>query len=62
MIGAGTLVTPRTIIPPRTLWLGAPARQVRALTDTEVEDLKQYHLHYLGYKEEYFKVDGKWAR
>src|ERR1700694_1168202 len=25
-VGAGALVTPRTKVPPRTLWLGAPAR------------------------------------
>lgn len=60
-IGAGALVVPRTKVPPRTLWLGAPARQARVLSDAEVEDLKNYHLHYLGYKAEYFKVDGKWA-
>jgi carbonic anhydrase/acetyltransferase-like protein (isoleucine patch superfamily) len=62
LIGAGALVTPRTIVPARTLWLGSPARQVRALSDAEVEDLRRYHLNYLGYKEEYFRVDGKWAR
>jgi carbonic anhydrase/acetyltransferase-like protein (isoleucine patch superfamily) len=61
-IGAGALVTPRTVVPPRTLWLGAPARQARVLSDAEVEDLRHYHLNYLGYKEEYFRVDGKWAR
>jgi carbonic anhydrase/acetyltransferase-like protein (isoleucine patch superfamily) len=61
-IGAGALVTSRTIVPPRTLWLGAPARQARVLSDAEVEDLRHYHLNYLGYKEEYFRVDGKWAR
>jgi carbonic anhydrase/acetyltransferase-like protein (isoleucine patch superfamily) len=61
-IGAGALVTPRTIVPPRTLWLGAPARQARGLSDAEVEDLRHYHLNYLGYKEEYFRIDGKWAR
>jgi gamma-carbonic anhydrase len=61
-IGAGALVTPRTKVPPRTLWLGAPARQVRVLTGAEVDDLRHYHLHYLDYKSEYFKVDGKWAR
>ena len=61
-IGAGALVTPRTVVPPRTLWLGAPAKQARVLSDAEVEDLRRYHLNYLGYKEEYFKVDGKWAR
>ena len=62
LIGAGALVSPRTRVPPRTLWLGAPARQVRVLSDAEVENLKHFHLNYLGYKEEYFKVDGKWAR
>jgi carbonic anhydrase/acetyltransferase-like protein (isoleucine patch superfamily) len=61
-IGAGALVTPRTIVPPRTLWLGSPAKQVRVLSDAEVADLRHYHLNYLGYKEEYFKVDGAWAR
>ena len=24
--------------------------------------MKHYHRNYLGYKEEYFRVDGKWAR
>jgi tRNA threonylcarbamoyl adenosine modification protein (Sua5/YciO/YrdC/YwlC family) len=61
-IGAGALVTPRTVVPPRTLWLGAPARRVRELSEAEVVDLKHYHLNYLGYKEEYFKIDGAWAR
>lgn len=61
-VGAGALVTPRTVVPPRTLWLGAPARKVRELSDAEVEELEQYHLHYLAYKDGYFEVDGKWAR
>jgi carbonic anhydrase/acetyltransferase-like protein (isoleucine patch superfamily) len=61
LVGAGALVTPRTVVPPRTLWLGSPARQVRELSDAEVEDLKHFHLNYLGYKEEYFRIDGKWA-
>ena len=61
-VGAGALVTPGKRVPPRTLWLGAPARQVRTLSDAEVCDLEHYHRNYLGYKEEYFRVDGKWAR
>jgi len=61
-IGAGALVTPGKVVPPRTLWLGAPARQAKTLSDAEVEDLRHYHRNYLGYKEEYFRVDGKWAR
>jgi carbonic anhydrase/acetyltransferase-like protein (isoleucine patch superfamily) len=62
LIGAGAVVVPRTRVPARTLWLGAPAREVRALSDEEVADLEHYHRNYLGYKEEYFRVDGKWAR
>ena len=61
-VGAGALVTPRTRVPARTLWLGSPARQVRQLKDSELEDLKHYHLNYLEYKKEYFKIDGAWAR
>jgi len=60
-VGAGALVTPRTVVPARTLWLGAPARQVRILSDAEVEDLTHFHRNYLQYKEEYFRVDGRWA-
>ena len=61
-IGAGALVTPRTVVPPRTLWLGAPAKRVRELSEAEVADLRHFHLNYLGYKQEYFKIDGAWAR
>jgi len=61
-VAAGALVPPRTILPPRTLWMGVPARQVRVLSDAEVEDLKHFHSNYLGYKAEYFKVDGAWAK
>ena len=61
LIGAGALVTPRTVVPPHTLWLGSPARQVRGLSASEVEDLKHFHLNYLEYKKEYFRLDGKWA-
>jgi carbonic anhydrase/acetyltransferase-like protein (isoleucine patch superfamily) len=60
-VGAGALVTPRTVVPTRTLWLGAPARRIRDLSDAEVEDLKHFLSNYLGYKEEYFRIDGKWA-
>jgi len=61
-VGAGALVTPRTVVPPRTLWLGAPARRIRELSAAEVEDLKHFHSNYLVYKQEYFRVEGKWAR
>ena len=32
-----------------------------AAGDAEVADLEHFHRNYLGYKEEYFRVDGTWA-
>ena len=32
IVGAGALVPAGKVLPPRTLWVGSPARQVRALT------------------------------
>ena len=48
-------------VPPRTLWLGAPAREVRALSDAEVEDLTHFHRDYLVYKRSTFasRADGR---
>jgi carbonic anhydrase/acetyltransferase-like protein (isoleucine patch superfamily) len=61
-IGAGALVVPRTVVPPRTLWLGAPAKQVRVLTDAEVKDLEHFHRNYLGYKREAVEAGEEWAQ
>jgi len=35
---------------------------VRALSEAEVKDLEHFHKNYLGYKDEYFQTDGRWAR
>ncbi|TDM14446.1 gamma carbonic anhydrase family protein [Macrococcus bovicus] len=40
-IGAGSLVTPGTKIPPRTLAFGRPARVVRELTPDDYEDMER---------------------
>lgn len=37
LIGAGAVVTEATVIPPRHLALGVPARVVRVLTDEEID-------------------------
>jgi carbonic anhydrase/acetyltransferase-like protein (isoleucine patch superfamily) len=39
LIGAGSVVTQRTVIPPRSLVLGAPAKVIRPLTAAEIESL-----------------------
>jgi carbonic anhydrase/acetyltransferase-like protein (isoleucine patch superfamily) len=47
-VGAKALVTGNTIIPPRSLVLGAPAKVVRELTDAEVEANLANARHYVG--------------
>jgi carbonic anhydrase/acetyltransferase-like protein (isoleucine patch superfamily) len=53
LVGARALVTEGTIIPPRTLWLGSPARYQRDLTPEESERLKQAALNYVEYGQQY---------
>ena len=50
LIGAGSLVTEGTVIPPRSLVVGRPAKVKRALTDAEVVLLEKSADNYLLYK------------
>lgn len=47
IIGAGAVVTPGTVIPPRTLAMGAPARPKRQLTPDEVAWIESSADHYV---------------
>jgi len=47
IVGAGALVTAKTIIPPRSLVLGSPAKVKRELTDNEVQGIKESAIHYI---------------
>lgn len=53
LVGARALVTEGTIIPPRTLWLGAPARYKRDLTDGELERIRTSARNYIRYAEDF---------
>jgi carbonic anhydrase/acetyltransferase-like protein (isoleucine patch superfamily) len=57
IIGAGALVTERTIIPPRSLVLGFPAKVRRTLTDEEVARIDEYANRYYQYKETYLTME-----
>ena len=57
IIGAGSLVTGRTEIPPRSMVLGSPARVVRQLTDKEIDTLGKYASNYVRYKNIYMGVE-----
>ena len=47
IIGAGALVPPGKHFPPRSLLVGVPARVVRGVTDTEVEEIRANAEHYI---------------
>jgi carbonic anhydrase/acetyltransferase-like protein (isoleucine patch superfamily) len=52
-IAAGSLVTPGTVIPPRSMVMGAPAKVRRRVTDEEVVRIDQHWQHYIEYKNNY---------
>jgi carbonic anhydrase/acetyltransferase-like protein (isoleucine patch superfamily) len=58
IVGAGSVVPPRKQLPARTLWVGNPARQVRALGASEVELLHSMAAHYVRIKNEYLAAAG----
>ena len=53
VIGAGSLVSPGTVIPPRVLALGSPAKVKRDLTDDEIAYLDKSWQNYVELKELY---------
>ncbi len=57
LVGAGALVTMNTVIPPRSLVVGSPARVVRALTDDEVARNVANAVHYVRMSRIYLGLD-----
>jgi len=53
LVAAGSLVSPGTIIPPRSLVMGFPAKVKRALTDQEAAGLEVFWKNYVEYTREY---------
>src|SRR5688500_6169524 len=49
LVAAGSLLSPGTIIPPRSLVMGAPGRVKRPLTDEEVAGLDGFWMNYVKY-------------
>ncbi len=62
LVAAGSVVLGGTLVPPRTLWAGSPARLRRPLTDAEADGLDAYWQNYLEYKEEYLREDARRGR
>jgi carbonic anhydrase/acetyltransferase-like protein (isoleucine patch superfamily) len=53
IVAAGALVLADTVIPPRTLYMGSPARFKRQLVDADRVFIDMHASHYLEYKEHY---------
>lgn len=53
LIGARSLVTEGTVVPPYTLWVGAPAKMKRELTAEEIAWLKKSPQNYVKYALQY---------
>jgi carbonic anhydrase/acetyltransferase-like protein (isoleucine patch superfamily) len=57
IVGAGSVVKQGEVVPPRTLWLGVPAKQRRELTEAEVAAIVESARHYAGFALEYLKAN-----
>ncbi|HEY2847688.1 MAG TPA: gamma carbonic anhydrase family protein [Pyrinomonadaceae bacterium] len=53
IVAAGTLLTPGTIVPPRSMVMGSPGRVKRELTDDELAYLDRSWRNYVELKEHY---------
>jgi carbonic anhydrase/acetyltransferase-like protein (isoleucine patch superfamily) len=53
IVAAGAVVTEGTIIPPRSLVMGIPAKIKREVTEAEIKDIDAYAQRYWEYKEAY---------
>ncbi|MGQ0429941.1 MAG: gamma carbonic anhydrase family protein [Gammaproteobacteria bacterium] len=58
IVGAGALVPAGKKLPPRTLWVGSPARRSRTLTEKEIAYLAESAAHYVALKDEYLRPGG----
>jgi carbonic anhydrase/acetyltransferase-like protein (isoleucine patch superfamily) len=59
IVAAGALVAENTVIPPRSLYMGVPARLRREVTEDELAFIKMHANHYLQYKASYLAEAAK---
>ena len=57
IVAAGTLVTERTVIPPRSLVMGNPGRVKRAVTEAELASILEGSANYVQYRLHYMDQD-----
>ena len=59
IIAAGSVVPEHTVVPPRTLWAGVPAKMRRELSDKDRALIREYAQNYLDYVDFYLAEEGK---
>jgi carbonic anhydrase/acetyltransferase-like protein (isoleucine patch superfamily) len=57
IVAAGALVAENTVIPPRSLYMGVPARFKRAVSDEDLEYINMHATNYLRYKKDYLALE-----
>jgi carbonic anhydrase/acetyltransferase-like protein (isoleucine patch superfamily) len=55
IIAAGSVLPEHTVVPPRTLWAGVPAKLRRELTDKDRDLIRDYAQNYLDYVDIFLK-------
>jgi len=55
LIAAGSLLTPRTVIPDNSMVMGSPAKVKRELTVEEIEDIQSNAAEYVSLAKEYME-------
>jgi carbonic anhydrase/acetyltransferase-like protein (isoleucine patch superfamily) len=59
VVGAGALIVEGTIVPPKSLILGSPAKVKRAVTEKELAWLKESSENYVKYARQYMDDTAK---
>ncbi len=59
MIGAGSLISPGKVLESGMLYIGRPAKPVRALTEAEIANLRYSAEHYIKVKNNYLNGSRK---
>jgi len=59
VVGAGALVTKNTVIPPFSVVLGSPAKVVKTLPESSLEQRKEQAMHYCGLAADHRRMLGE---
>jgi carbonic anhydrase/acetyltransferase-like protein (isoleucine patch superfamily) len=59
IVAVGAVVTENTVIPPRSLYMGVPAKFRREVTEEEKTLIRMHAEHYLEYKERYLAKEAQ---